>query len=55
MKKPEKVMEFWLISRPGEVMEIFKSVKVRMEKSWKMEIYLNKSNILAQHKMWYSQ
>ena len=27
--KPGKVMEFeWLISRPGEVMEIFKNVEV---------------------------
>ena len=48
-------MEFeWLISKPEEAMEFFKNVQV-MEKSRKMEIYHNKNDVLAQHKMWYSR
>ena len=48
-------MEFeWLTSRPGEVMQIFKSVKSHGEAKTMgnvMEIYHNKNDILAQHKM----
>ena len=49
--KPGKVVEFeWLISRPGEVMKIFKNVKCRGK--WK---YTIKIDILVQYKMWHSR
>ena len=45
--KPGKVMEFkWLISRPGEVMEIFENVKSHGK--W---TYTIKNDILAQYEM----
>ena len=53
--QPGKVMEFeWLISRPGEVLQIFKSLKSHGKAKTMgnvMEIYHNKNDILAQHKM----
>ena len=47
--KPRHVMEYeWLIFRPAEDMTVFQTVR---ELNGKIN---NKTDIMAQHKMWYS-